>query len=166
MSEPDDLAMSLLMAAMQVGESGARITDFLPPPDPAEALRLAATGDLMALRFMAGKAYDGFVAFSADEDVSAMALSEALTFARIAATQGHEHDSEVLVFLYCKAADWHTERGRQDIGTRFEAAGLNLASALADAGREDFAEMITIAGEVLSAETFAEAKRQRQEKVG
>lgn len=150
---------SLIECAIALGSSPP--PDQLPPWHRSSDLSRAATGDLASLRTTASQAYDAFLAYSEDTEIAAIALTEAVTFARLAATHGHERDSEVLMFLLCKFADWHREMGRDDIGTRMEAAGLNLASEMADAGREDMAEMVARAGDVLSAATFAEAQRQR-----
>lgn len=131
------------------------------PTDPP-TLEAAARGDAHSLRSFANAAYRLVEANENDPDIAVIAYAEALTFARLAAALGEHRDRETLMFLLSRFAGWQQDHGRDDLGTRFEAASLNVASDLADDGREDMAEMVSRAGGVLSPETFEEAKRQRE----
>lgn len=122
----------------------------------------AAIGDLESLRHMADAAYYLIGANEADPDIAMIAFVEAITFARLAAAHGEERDRETLMFLLSKFAERQQERGRRDLSIRFEAASLNIASDMADEGREDMAEMVSRAGSELPPEIFEEAKRQRE----
>lgn len=160
MSQPlPDLATGFLSFLLSIGSDPATAT--LPPWRRGEALQLGGKGDIAALRDLACQSYDALQAYSADDDIAVIAWVEAVTYARLAATHGYPRDSEVLVFLMAKFADWQRDRGRDDIANSFEAAGLNVAGQLADAGDESFADMIAKAADVLPSEIIAEASRQR-----
>lgn len=127
----------------------------------ARALQRAATGDVGALRDLARNSYSELERHGDDDAIAVIAWAETITYARLAAAHGEARDNEVLVFLLAKFADWQRDWGRKSIATRLEAAGLNLASDLADAGDDGFADMIERAAELLNADTIAEAARQR-----
>lgn len=129
--------------------------------NPALAWSRAAAGDLVAFRALASMALEVIV-ISDDQTVQAIGYAEAITFARLAAHQGNHADRHFLLSLLCDFGKFHQNGGRGDICTRLEAAGLLVAEGLANDGDEAMADMIVKAGEVLSAETFVEVKRQRE----
>lgn len=156
MTEPAPNMMGWLIALGEDVLAGA------PAPWRLDgALQRAANGDVAALRDLACNAYNELEAHGEDDAIAVVAWAETITCARLAAAHGHARDSEVLVFLLARFAEWQRERGRNDIATKLEAAGLNLASDLADAGDNEFADMIERAADLLNADTIAEAARQR-----
>ena len=141
-------------------DSVLRAAGIIPTDPPS--LKAAAQGNAHSLRSYANAAYGLVDVYGDDPDVVAVAYVEAITFARLAAALGEDRDREALLFLLSRFAGWQQQRGRHDLAIRFEAASLNVASDLADDGREDMAEMVSRAGDLLSPETFQEAKRQRE----
>ena len=111
---------------------------------------------------MANQAYEHFLAVAGhDDDMAAIALTECLTFARLAALLSATSDCEILVFVLARFGEWQAERGRKDIGQRLDATGLILADAMADEGHETMAAMVGDCSG-LPAETIVEATRLRR----
>ncbi len=96
----------------------------------ASTVLLAAAGDVGAQRAVANQAYEQFLA--ADEGFKETAAAKCLIFARLAAAAGTTSDSEILVFVFARLGEWQAERGNKDMSRRLNAAGLNLADALAN----------------------------------
>jgi len=154
-SEPDPLAGTLLRAALATGEEAAQFD-----ADPAGTLLLAGVGDLPALRHLARRCRQ-LADRTEDEDARAVAYVEGMTFSRLAASQGDPLDYHLYFDLLTQYAQWQAKRGRRDLSARFEGLALNVAEALAENGDEQMADLIVKAGDVLPAEVFTEAKRQR-----
>ena len=166
-----DLISAVENAAAKTGESRsdsirAAVAERLDPEPvdgseivSATTLMLAARGDIGAQRAMANRAYEHFLAVAAyDDDMAAIALTECLTFARLAALHGATSDCETLVFVLARYGEWQAERCRRDIGQRLDATGLVLADAMADGGHEAMAAMVADC-RGLPAETIEEATR-------
>ena len=169
-----DLISAMDQAAATAGESKSdfirkAVAERLDPEsiddssfDPASTLMLAACGDIDAQRAMANRAYEHFLAVAGhDDDMAPIALSECLTFARLAALHGGTCDCETLVFVLARFGEWQADRGRKDIGQRLDATGLILADAMADDGHDSMAQMVASCSG-LPAETFEEATRLRR----
>ena len=172
-ASPDFLA-KLTGAAEKVGErksdyirqAGSSWTHSEPiedsPFDLATTLMMAARGDIDAQRAMANRAYEHFLAAAVkDDNMAAIALTECLTYAPLAALHGAAGDCETLVSVLARFGEWQAERGRKDIGRRLDATGLLLADAMADDGQEAMAQMVSSC-RGLPADTVEEARRPRR----
>lgn len=125
------------------------------------ALTLAASGDLASLRDLTAAAYA--LGIDAEPALAFVAYSEAITFARLAASHGGRDDLVSLMFLLSELARVLDEQGETALAICFEAQALLVAEGLVESGDEEIAAMVVRAGAIMPAAVFVEARRQKDQ---
>jgi len=122
-------------------------------------ISFAAAGDLASTRELADEAYRRRL--DNNPMIAAMAWTEAITFARLAAARGQSEDQTSLVYLLSSFASWLGAQGQVALATTFEGQALALAEVMAESGCDEMADMIAGSGHRLPAAVFEEARRFR-----
>lgn len=126
---------------------------------PLAKLIEGAHGDRDGLRALADASY-GY-AQGAEPLHAVICLTEAMTFARLAAAHAQRDDRVSLIFLTSALSKAVRQLGEEAMADHFEAQALVLADELAHEGDEESADIVQQAGAILSPAVFAEAKRIR-----
>lgn len=155
MTAPED--QPGLLGDILFGDLGKRASAIAP----AVRLKMAAGGNVFALSDCARIALAEAESIGLEDcEAAACAFGEAVTFARLLATDGTLASKRMLFETVDAFADWAGNAGRVDVSHSLKAAALNLLDDMADNGDECAAATVVNVAERLSPEILRIAKSQ------